>query len=66
MTPAGLSVVNGVWQVTPTGQLVLNGQQTMGWATSPYTAVIQFAQVSPTALVGTSGGGEQLTWSRIG
>jgi hypothetical protein len=48
------------------GQLVLNGQQTIGWATTPYAAVIQFSQVSPSSLSGITGLGEQLVWTRIG
>lgn len=66
MKPGWLSAVNGVWQVTPTGQLLLNGQETTNFIAIPYAALIQFAQVSPTVLVATSNTGEQLTWSRIG
>jgi hypothetical protein len=59
------SAVSGMWQVTPLGQLVLQGQQTVGWTTMPYFAVIQFMQVSPTELVGTSDAGEQVIWTKM-
>ena len=59
------SAVSGMWQITPLGQLVLQGQQTVGWTTTPYFAVIQFMQVSPTALAGTSDTGEQVIWTKV-
>jgi TIR domain len=65
MTPAGPSAVAGQWMVTPVGQLMLQGQQTMGWAVGPYAALVQFSQVTPALLTGTSAAGEQLTCTRI-
>jgi hypothetical protein len=51
--------------VTPAGQLVLQGQQTMGWASGPYMAMIQFTNITPAALAGFSGAGERVAWIRI-
>ena len=65
MTPAGTSAVTGQWMVTPVGQLMLQGQQTMGWVSGPYAALVQFTQVTPSFLTGTSAAGEQLTGTRI-
>jgi len=59
------SAVSGMWQVTSLGQLVLQGQQTIGWMTTPYFATMQFMQVSATALVGTSDAGEQVIWTKV-
>ena len=66
MTPAGLSAVTGQWQVTPAGQLVLQGEQTMGWAVNPYVVMVQFTRVTPAALAGVTGAGEQVAWTRVG
>ncbi len=66
MTPVGPSTINGQWQVTPSGQLVAQGVQTLGWSTSPYMAMIQFNQVSPGMLSGMSAAGEQVLWRRMG
>jgi hypothetical protein len=65
MTPAGPANVTGGWQVTPVGQLVMQGQQTMGWAVGPYFVIVQFNQVTPSQLVGVTGG-EQVVWAKIG
>lgn len=65
VTPAGPSAVAGQWMITPTCQLMLQGQQTMGWATGPYASLVQFTQVTPSLLTGTSAAGEQLTCTRI-
>lgn len=66
MTPAGLSAIAGQWQVMPTGQLMLQGQQTVGWVSNPYVTMVQFAQVTPAALTGMTAAGEQVVWSKIG
>ena len=66
MSPMGMSTVTGQWQVTPMGQLTMQGQQTMGWTVSPYAVLIQFTQVSPAALAGVSGVGEQVVWRKAG
>src|SRR5262249_24896454 len=65
MLAVGISAVSGMWQVTAPGQLVLQGQQTVGWGITPYFAAIQFMQVSPTALAGTSDAGEQVIWTKV-
>jgi hypothetical protein len=61
----GLRIVNGVWRITPMGALVLQGQQSTPWATVPYYSILEFTQISPTALVGISNVGEQVVWSKI-
>lgn len=65
MTPAGLSNVAGQWQIAPTGQLMLQGQQSLGWVANPYMTLVQFSQITPQALTGMTSAGEQVTWSRI-
>jgi len=65
MVAVGISAVSGMWQVTAPGQLVLQGQQSVGWGGTPYFAAIQFMQVSPTALAGTSDAGEQVIWTKV-
>jgi hypothetical protein len=65
MTPAGTATVMGGWQVTPVGQVVLQGQQTMGWVPAPYFVVVQFNQISPNELSGVTGN-EQVRWQRMG
>jgi hypothetical protein len=63
----GGPVVNGMWQVTPQGQLTLNGVQTLGWQSMPYVTMITFTQrASPALMQGVTMGGEQLTWHRTG
>ena len=65
MLAVGVSAVSGMWQVTAPGQLILQGQQIVGWGMTPYYAAIQFMQVSPTALAGTSAAGEQVIWTKV-
>jgi TIR domain-containing protein len=61
----GPAAVNGVWRITPFGQLMLQGQQGNGWMMVPFGVVVQFTQVSPNALSGMSTVGEQLTWTKV-
>ena len=61
----GLAMVRGMWQLAPTGQLVLQGQQGNQWAAAPFTVITQFSQVSPTTLVGISSAGEQVVWAKV-
>ena len=61
----GFSMIQGAWQVTPLGQLVLQGQQSNQWTTSPFAVITGFNQVSPTALSGMSGTGEQVVFSKV-
>jgi hypothetical protein len=63
--PAGVLGVTGMWQVMPNGQLMMRGQQSNGWVTGPYMAVVQFGQVTPMGLSGVTGAGEQVTWSKV-
>lgn len=63
----GGPVVNGMWQVTPQGQLTLNGVKTLGWQSMPYITMITFTQrASPALMQGVTTGGEQVTWHRTG
>lgn len=64
-SPTGTSSIEGQWQITPSNQLVLQGQQTAGFQVAPYTAMIQFTQIAPDLLMGVSGTGEQVVWQRI-
>ena len=66
MAPAGVSQINGQWQVTAPAQVVFQGQQTMGWFSNPYVTMVQFNQISPGALSGMTGAGEQVVWRKIG
>lgn len=61
----GLTMIQGAWQVTPLGQLMLQGQQSNQWATGPFVAITGFNQVSPTALTGMTATGEQVVFSKV-
>lgn len=66
LTPVGVTVVQGQWQITPLNQLVLQGQETSGFQVLPYMVMIQFNQIAPNQLVGVTSAGEQVVWQRIG
>lgn len=66
LKPTGMTVVQGQWQVTPSNQLVMQGQEGDGFQVIPYLATIQFQQVTPYQLIGVSNASEQLAWQRIG
>ena len=61
----GNSNVNGRWQITQVGQLMLQGQQTMGWTPALIWAIVTFNQVAPGLLSGITAGGEQVVWRRL-
>lgn len=62
----GLSAVQGQWQVMPGNQVVLQGQETLGFQVGPYGVMIQFVEVTPLRLAGVTGGGEQVVCQRAG
>jgi len=63
--PTGQTAVQGMWQITPMNQLVLQGQQTNGFQAIPYAVVLQFNSVTPSQLNGFSGAGEQVACQKI-
>lgn len=63
--PTGQTAVQGMWQITPLNQLVLQGQQSNGFQTIPYGVVLQFNNVTPNHLSGYSGAGEQVVCQKI-
>jgi hypothetical protein len=65
LAATGQTGVQGMWQITPLNQLVLQGQQTNGFQTIPYGVVLQFNSVAPYHLAGFSGGGEQVVCQKI-
>jgi len=65
-TPLGIMVVEGQWQIAPTNQLSLQGQQSLAWQVMPYLVVIQFVQTAPQGMTGITVGGEQTVWQRVG
>lgn len=64
--PLGQTAVQGIWQVTPLKQLVLQGQQTNGFQVIPYGVLLQFNSISSHSLTGLTGGGEQVVCRKIG
>lgn len=65
MSQMGASAIAGQWQISPTGQLVLQGRQQLGWNVAPYIAVVTFNQVTPGMLAGLTAAGEQVVWNRL-
>ncbi len=65
MSGAGVTMINGGWQVTPAGELMAQGEQIMGWMRSPYFAAVRFTQITRQALAGVTRAGEQVAWTRI-
>ena len=65
MTAVSSSNINGQWQITPNGQLMMQGQESIGWKTGPYLAVVTFNQVTPGMLSGMTVAGEQVIWYRV-
>jgi hypothetical protein len=66
LTPLGTMVVEGQWQASPGNQLIMQGQQSVGWQVLPYGVIVQFGQVGPQAMSGMTMGGEQTTWQKVG
>lgn len=64
-TPIGMTMVEGQWQITPAGQLSLQGRQFIGFQVMPYMTIIQLNQTAPFQLVGTTGAGEQTIWQKM-
>jgi hypothetical protein len=65
LAPTGQTAVQGMWQITPLNQLVMQGQQSNGFQTIPYGVVLQFNSVAPNHLTGFSGAGEQVACQKI-
>ena len=65
LSPMGMTMVEGRWQVSPLNQLTLQGTQTNGFQAAPYLVIVQFTQVAPNQLFGTSMAGEPGQWQRI-
>jgi hypothetical protein len=63
--PPGQTAVQGMWQVTALNQLVLQGQQTNGFQTIPYSVLLQFNNIAPNHLAGVSGAGEQVVCQKL-
>lgn len=62
----GLGTVQGQWQVMAGNQVVLQGQESMGFQVGPYGVMIQFVEVTPARLAGVTSGGEQVVWQKSG
>ncbi len=67
MTPLGLRVVEGQWQVNPFAQLVtMQGRQTCGFQMAPFMVMVQVAQFDWQQIVAMTNAGERVAWQRIG
>jgi len=62
----GLSAVQGQWQVMPGSQLVLQGQESMGFQVGPYGVMVQLHEITQARLAGVTSGGEQVVFQRVG
>lgn len=60
----GLSAAQGQWQGMPGNQVVLQGQETLGFQVGPYGVMIRFVEVTPTRLAGVTSSGEQVVCQR--
>ena len=63
--PTGQTAVQGIWQISPLNQLVLQGQQSNGFQTIPYVVVLQFNTITTHHLSGFSGAGEQVVCQKV-
>ena len=61
-----MGTVEGMWQLSPTNQLTLQGRHTLGFQVLPYLTVVQLNQVGPYQLAGFTSAGEQTSWQKIG
>ena len=61
-----MGTVEGMWQLSPTNQLTLQGRHTLGFQVLPYLTVVQLNQVGPYQLSGFTSAGEQTSWQKIG
>ena len=64
--PQGGVAVDGMWQVAPPAQVVLQGRQGTPMWVNPFQLAVAFAQVQPGQLAGTTHRGEQTIWTRTG
>ena len=58
-------MVEGQWQITPGGQLSLQGRQLTGLVMMPYMTVITLRQTGPFQLAGMTSASEQTLWQKI-
>jgi hypothetical protein len=65
MSAQGTLGVEGMWQVAPPAQLLLQGRQGTPFWVNPYRVVLTFQQVTPSQLTGTTDYGEQTIWNRV-
>jgi len=65
MAALGVATIQGQWQVTAPQQVLLQGQQMLGFQVGPYMAMIQFGQITPVQLTGFTSTGEQVIWQRV-
>jgi len=61
---AGISYIQGQWQITLSNQIILRGQQTTGIQVASFSTMVQFTQIAPDLLMGVSSAGEQTVWQR--
>ena len=64
-TPMGMTMVEGGWQVSPMGQLTLQGRQFIGFQVMPYMTIIELKQTAPFQLTGMTVAGEQTIWQKM-
>jgi hypothetical protein len=62
----GMSAVQGQWQLLPGNQVILQGQETLGFQVGPYGVTVQFQELTPDRLAGVTSGGEQVVCQRAG
>ncbi len=67
ITPMGVRVVEGQWQVNPlTQQVGMQGRQTCGFQMGPFAVMVQVTQFDWQQLVGMTNAGERVAWQRVG
>ena len=67
MTPMGLRVVEGQWQVNQlTQQVIMQGRQTCGFQMAPFAVMVQVTQFDWQQVVAMTNVGERVAWQRIG
>jgi hypothetical protein len=64
-TPMGMTMIEGSWQITPSGQLTLQGRQFIGFQVLPYVAMVQLKQTAPFQLTGMTSAGELTVWQKM-
>jgi hypothetical protein len=57
--------IQGMWQLSGPGALMLSGQQTSNFQVFPYSAIIQINQSGPNQLESSASTGERISWTRM-